>query len=76
MVISVAAFHIKWDESILEKNIANWSVNIIQLSRSKRHLDRAKLMNFWEILDKWVPASMLLCRCCSDLVQLGYFEAD
>jgi hypothetical protein len=50
--ILVAAFHLKWDESILEKNVANWSVNIIQLSRNKRHLDRAKLMNFWEILDK------------------------
>jgi parafibromin len=50
--LTVAAFHLKWDESILEKNIANWSVNIIQLSRNKRHLDRAKLMNFWEILDK------------------------
>ena len=51
--VLVAAFHLKWDESILEKNIGNWSVNIIQLSRSKRHLDKASLMNFWEILDKW-----------------------
>eukprot|EP00096_Caligus_rogercresseyi_P006844 TRINITY_DN2377_c0_g1_i2.p1 TRINITY_DN2377_c0_g1~~TRINITY_DN2377_c0_g1_i2.p1 ORF type:complete len:541 (+),score=182.42 TRINITY_DN2377_c0_g1_i2:29-1624(+) len=50
----IAAFHVKWDESNLEKNIANWSVNIIDLSRNKRHLDRAKLMLFWEALDKYM----------------------
>lgn len=50
----ICAFHIKWDESNLEKNIANWAVNIIQLSRNKRHLDRARLMVFWEVLDKYM----------------------
>ena len=48
----ICGFHIKWDEVSLEKNIANWAVHTIQLSRSKRHLDRAKLMLFWEILDR------------------------
>ncbi|TRY63174.1 hypothetical protein TCAL_00483 [Tigriopus californicus] len=50
----IAAFHVKWDESTLEKNIGNWAVNVIQLSREKRHLDRAKLMSFWETLDKYM----------------------
>jgi len=50
----VAAFHLKWDESSLEKNIGNWAVNIIQLSRNKRHLDRARLMVFWEMLDRYM----------------------
>ena len=50
--VVVAAFHLKWDESNLEKNIGNWAVNIIQLSRNKRHLDRARLMVFWEMLDR------------------------
>ena len=50
--IAVAAFHLKWDESNLEKNIGNWAVNIIQLSRNRRHLDRARLMVFWEMLDR------------------------
>ena len=40
----ICGFHLKWDEMILEKNIANWAVNTIQLSRNKRHLDRARLM--------------------------------
>ena len=48
----ICGFHIKWDEVSLEKNIANWAVHTIQLSRSKRHLDRAKLMLFWEVLDR------------------------
>jgi len=50
----ICGFHIKWDEVNLEKNIANWAVHTIQLSRSKRHLDRAKLMLFWEILDRYM----------------------
>ncbi|XP_046675071.1 parafibromin-like [Homalodisca vitripennis] len=48
----VCAFHLKYDEMLLEKNVAGWDVSIIQLSRSKRHLDRAALMVFWEKLDK------------------------
>jgi len=48
----IAGYHIKWDESNLEKNIANWAVTVIQLSRTRRHLDRAALMTFWEKLDK------------------------
>jgi len=48
----IAGFHIKWDEVNLEKNIANWAVTVIQLSRTKRHLDRAALLAFWEKLDR------------------------
>lgn len=48
----IAGFHLKWDEVNLEKNIANWAVTVIQLNRTKRHLDRAALLTFWEKLDK------------------------
>ena len=48
----IAGFHLKWDEVNLEKNIANWAVTVIPLSRTKRHLDRAALLTFWEKLDK------------------------
>ena len=50
----ICGFHLKWDEATLEKNIANWAVHTIPLSRNKRHLDRAKLMVFWEVLDKYM----------------------
>merc|ERR1712106_1315552 len=48
----ICGFHLKTQEENLEKNISNWAVTIIELSRMKRHLDRAALLKFWEILDK------------------------
>jgi len=50
----IAGFHLKQQEATLEKNIANWAVTVIQLSRTKRHLDRAALLTFWEKLDKHI----------------------
>ena len=50
----VSAFHLKWDDIPLDQNVSKWAVNVISLSRSKRHLDRAALMTFWEKLDKYV----------------------
>ncbi|VDP21746.1 unnamed protein product [Soboliphyme baturini] len=48
----VCAFHLKWDDVKLEGNVSRWAVNIIALSRTKRHLDRANLLKFWETLDR------------------------
>jgi len=48
----ICGFHLKTTEENLEKNISNWAVTVIELSRTKRHLDRAALLKFWEILDK------------------------
>ena len=50
----IAGFHLKMEETALEKNIANWAVSIITLSRNKRHLDRAAMLSFWEKLDKHI----------------------
>ncbi|KAK9881909.1 hypothetical protein WA026_018103 [Henosepilachna vigintioctopunctata] len=50
----VAAFHLKYDEMKLDSNVAKWAVTVIELSRTKRHLDRAALMIFWEKLDKHI----------------------
>jgi parafibromin len=50
--LSVCAFHIKYDEMKLDANVGRWAVHVIELSRTKRHLDRAALMIFWEKLDK------------------------
>ena len=41
-------------EETLEKNVVNWAVSVIELSRTKRHLDRAALSMFWERLDKHI----------------------
>uniref|UniRef100_A0A6M2DG82 Parafibromin n=1 Tax=Xenopsylla cheopis TaxID=163159 RepID=A0A6M2DG82_XENCH len=48
----ISAFHLKYDEMKLDKNVAGWSVTVLNLSRSKRHLDRALFMSFWEQLDR------------------------
>ncbi|KAL3276655.1 hypothetical protein HHI36_012025 [Cryptolaemus montrouzieri] len=50
----VAAFHLKYDEMKIDANVAKWAVTVIELSRTKRHLDRAALMIFWEKLDKHI----------------------
>lgn len=37
----------------LDTNVAKWAVNVLQISRTRRHLDRATLMVFWEKLDRY-----------------------
>ncbi|KAJ2946481.1 hypothetical protein O0L34_g12530 [Tuta absoluta] len=48
----ICAFHLKFDEMKLDANVARWAVTVLNLSRTKRHLDRALLLSFWESLDK------------------------
>lgn len=47
----ILAFHLRFDEMKLDANVARWAVTVLNLSRTKRHLDRACLMTFWEKLD-------------------------
>ena len=51
---AVKAFHLKYEEMKLDTNVSKWAVHVIELSRTKRHLDRARLMTIWEQLDKYV----------------------
>ncbi|CAG9575725.1 unnamed protein product [Danaus chrysippus] len=51
---NICAFHLKFDELKLDANVARWAVTVLNLSRTKRHLDRAVLLAFWETLDKYV----------------------
>lgn len=50
----IKAFHLKWDEMKLDTNVSKWNVQVIQLSRNKRHLDRANLLKFWSALDSFM----------------------
>jgi parafibromin len=50
----VKAFHVKWSGINLDTNIAKWSVTIVELDQNKRHLDRARLLAFWDELDKFM----------------------
>ena len=50
----IKAFHLKFDEMKLDANVAKWSVSVLEVSRHKRHLDRANLINFWSQLDTYM----------------------
>ena len=50
----IKAFHLKFDEAKLDANVAKWSVHVITLSRNKRHLDRANMLDFWAALDAFM----------------------
>lgn len=50
----IKGFHLKWDESKLDENVAKWNVHILELSRNKRHLDKANLLKFWSSLDAFM----------------------
>ncbi|KAK0065685.1 parafibromin [Biomphalaria pfeifferi] len=50
----IKAFHLKWTELPTDNNVQKWSVNIMNLDRHRRHLDRATLQRFWEVLDKYM----------------------
>lgn len=47
----IKGFHLKWDDQKLDDNVAKWNVHILELSHSKRHLDKANLLKFWSSLD-------------------------
>lgn len=53
-LFTVCAFHLRYDEMKLDANVARWAVTVLNLSRTKRHLDRAVLMTFWERLDNYI----------------------
>ncbi|CAG0922104.1 unnamed protein product [Notodromas monacha] len=54
----IKAFHLKYEEMKLDNNVAKWAVHVIDISRNRRHLDRAQLMTFWDMLDQ----HMLKCK--------------
>ncbi len=48
----VKAFHLKWRGVNSDPNISKWSLTVIELDEHKRHLDRARLLVFWDEIDK------------------------
>ncbi|XP_050077483.1 parafibromin [Anopheles maculipalpis] len=50
----IAAFHLRYDDLKLDANVAKWAVTVLNISRTKRHLDKACLMAFWEKLDLYM----------------------
>ncbi|VDO50262.1 unnamed protein product, partial [Haemonchus placei] len=53
----IPAFHVHYDDLNIDPNVAKWSVTRLPVSRSKRHMDKARFRIFWEVLDRWIPAN-------------------
>lgn len=50
----IKGFHLKWDEVKLEKTVDQWNVEVLELSRHRRHLDKAVMLRFWSSLDQYM----------------------
>ena len=56
----VKGFHLKMSGIPLDPNISRWSVSVIELDPHKRHLDRARLLAFWEELNRYFLENSLI----------------
>lgn len=52
------AFHVKFDEAKLDSNIQKWDVEVLQISKTKRHLDKASMLRFWDILERFMTKKL------------------
>ncbi|XP_062515070.1 parafibromin-like [Corticium candelabrum] len=50
----VKAFHLKYEGNKTELNVQKWNVQVLEVSQTKRHLDRASILKFWEMMDKFI----------------------
>lgn len=50
-------FHVKYEDTTADSSIRSWDVTILSVHRTKRHLDRQILVNFWQKLDKWIMSN-------------------
>ncbi|XP_003385105.2 PREDICTED: parafibromin-like [Amphimedon queenslandica] len=48
------AFHIKFDDEKLDSNIQLWDVEVLKINKRKRYLDKASMLRFWDVMDKFV----------------------
>lgn len=50
-------FHVKYEDTATDPSVRSWDVTILSVHRTKRHLDRQILVNFWQKLDKWIMSN-------------------
>lgn len=48
----IKGFHLKMSGTPTDPNVIKWSLAVIELDPHKRHLDRARLLSFWDELDR------------------------
>lgn len=58
LFVKTRAFHLKFIETSIEENIKKWNVTVLEISRTKRHLDKVAVNLFWEMTDKCMAIKM------------------
>ncbi|XP_065830132.1 parafibromin-like [Oscarella lobularis] len=53
----VQAFHLKFEGFKTDLNVQKWNVQLIEISRTKRHLDYAAVLQFWQITERFIAKS-------------------
>jgi len=49
----IRGFYIQYDDQPEHPNIKKWDVTKLQISRTKRHLDKTSSLRFWDALDRY-----------------------
>ena len=62
LFVKIRAFHLKFLDSPLEMNIKKWNVTVLEISRTKRHLDKVAVNKFWEMTDKTAASKVALSK--------------
>uniref|UniRef100_A0AC34FA13 Parafibromin n=1 Tax=Panagrolaimus sp. ES5 TaxID=591445 RepID=A0AC34FA13_9BILA len=50
----VCGFHLKFEDAKLDANVAKWSVDVLSLSKQKRHLDKAIFIRLWQKIEQFI----------------------
>eukprot|EP00730_Choanoeca_flexa_P006859 TRINITY_DN12238_c0_g1_i1.p1 TRINITY_DN12238_c0_g1~~TRINITY_DN12238_c0_g1_i1.p1 ORF type:complete len:437 (+),score=109.81 TRINITY_DN12238_c0_g1_i1:61-1311(+) len=56
-------FHFMYNNDTLNKNVSKWDVEVLKLNRTRRHMDRTAMYQFWQSLDKWTSKHFPDLRC-------------
>ncbi|KAG0255787.1 accessory factor associated with RNA polymerase II [Mortierella polycephala] len=54
---NVKGFYTKWADEQPKESIKSWNVDVLNLSRHRRHADRATVTDFWDRLHAWCLAN-------------------
>ncbi len=54
ILTKIKGFHIKFDDMKVDLNVKKWDVQLLTINRNRRHMDRACVLKFWEVLEKFM----------------------
>ncbi|KAF2074860.1 hypothetical protein CYY_003848 [Polysphondylium violaceum] len=54
LLAHVKGYYIKFDDTTLPEVVKSWDVRILNLSKTKRHLDQTATVEFWNSFDEYI----------------------